>query len=69
VDTRFIVEYNVSYEHSLASAPSDFIVNVPSQVVADVPANVPRALLPEFISDLIRQRSPRIGRIRNLRIL
>lgn len=63
------MEYNVSYEHSLASAPNDFIVNVPAQLVTDVPATVPRALLPEFLSDLIRQRSPQIGRIRNLRIL
>jgi hypothetical protein len=63
------MEYCVTYEHSLASDPHNFVVRVPSQVVADVPANVPRALLPEFITDLIRQRSPRIGRIRNLRIL
>ena len=63
------MDYRVSYEHSLASAPEDFIAKVPSQLVEGVPANIPRALLPEFISDLIRQRSPRIGRIRNLRIL
>jgi hypothetical protein len=42
---------------------------VPAQIVEDVPANVPRALLPEFIARLILQRSPRIGRIRNLRVL
>jgi hypothetical protein len=29
-------------------------------VISDVPATVPRALLPEFITDLIRQRSLRI---------
>jgi hypothetical protein len=63
------VDYRVSYEHSLASAPDAFIVQVPGQVVTDVPATVPRALLPEFITDLIHQRSPKIGRIRNLRIL
>jgi hypothetical protein len=63
------VDYRVSYEHSLASAPADFIVLVPGQVISDVPANMPRALLPEFIADLIRERSPNIGRIRNLRIL
>jgi hypothetical protein len=63
------MEYRVSYEHSLASVPDNFIAQVPSQVVTDVPANIPRALLPEFIADLIRQRSPGIGRIRNLRIL
>ena len=63
------MEYRVSYEHSLAAAPDAFIVNVPSQVITDVAATVPRALLPEFIADLIRQRSPRIGKIRHLRIL
>ncbi|MBO7752391.1 hypothetical protein [Burkholderia pseudomallei] len=63
------MEYRVSYEHSLASAPDAYIVNVPSQLVDDVPANIPRALLPEYIADLIRQRSPQIGKIRSLRIL
>ncbi|MFB9124550.1 hypothetical protein E2553_37845 [Paraburkholderia dipogonis] len=63
------MDYRVSYEHSLASAPDDFIAQVPEQVITDVPASVPRALLPEFLTDLIRERSPRIGRIRNLRIL
>lgn len=29
----------------------------------------PRALLPEFITKLILERSPSIGRIRNLRII
>jgi hypothetical protein len=68
-DTRYTVDYQVSYEHSLASAPNDFIVHVPSQLIVDVPATIPRALLPEFLADLIRQRSPQIGRIRNLRML
>ncbi|MDE1005671.1 MAG: hypothetical protein OSB38_08390 [Paraburkholderia fungorum] len=63
------MEYRVSYEHSLASAPDDYIVNVPAQLVDDIPANIPRALLPEYIADLIRQRSPQIGKIRALRIL
>jgi len=63
------MEIRVAYEHSLASAPEEFIVQVPSQLVTDIPANVPRALLPEFISDLIVERSPTIGKIRNLRIL
>jgi hypothetical protein len=53
----------------VASAPDAFIVHVPSQVITGVPASVPRALLPEFIADLIRPRSPRIGKIRNLRVL
>ncbi|WP_133647760.1 hypothetical protein [Paraburkholderia flava] len=63
------MDYRVSYEHSLQNAPNEFIVHVPSQLVTDVPANVPRALLPEFIVDLIQQRSPQIAKIRNLRLL
>jgi hypothetical protein len=63
------MDYRVSYEHSLASAPEDFIAKVPSQLVEGVPANIPRALLPEFISNLILKRSVRIGTIRNLRLL
>ncbi|CAB3803933.1 hypothetical protein LMG28688_05873 [Paraburkholderia caffeinitolerans] len=63
------MEIRVSYEHSLASAPEEFIVHAPSQVIADVPANVPRVLLPEFIANLIAERSPSIGKIRNLKIL
>ncbi|KAE8758398.1 hypothetical protein FSO04_18555 [Paraburkholderia madseniana] len=63
------MDYRVSYEHSLKSAPDDFIVHVPPQLVDDVPANVPRALLPEYITDLILKRSPQIGKIRCLRIL
>jgi hypothetical protein len=62
------MDYRVSYEHSLASAPEDFIAKVPSQLVEGVPANIPRALLPEFISDLILKRSVRIGKIRKLRL-
>jgi hypothetical protein len=64
-----IMDYRVSYEHSLASAPDDYIAKVPSQVVESVPANIPRALLPEYITDLILKRSARIGKIRHLRIL
>lgn len=63
------MEYRVSYEHSLAIAPDDYIVNVPSQLVDGIPANIPRALLPEYITDVIRQHSPQIGKIRALRIL
>ena len=63
------MDYLVSYEHSLAAAADEFIVHVPSQLVQDIPANVPRALLPEFIAKLIAQRSPAIGKIRHLRIL
>ncbi|AXE96304.1 hypothetical protein ACOCG7_09405 [Paraburkholderia sp. DD10] len=63
------MEYRVSFEHSLASAPNDFIARITSHRVDDVPANIPRALLAEFIADLILKRSPQIGRIRDLRIL
>jgi hypothetical protein len=63
-DQNAQMEYCVSYEHSLAADPNDFVVLVPSQLVDDVPANVPRALLPEFIAELIKQRSPQIGRKR-----
>jgi hypothetical protein len=38
-------------------------------VVEDVPANIPRALLPEGITNPILKRSARIGKIRHLRIL
>jgi hypothetical protein len=64
-----LLNYRVAYEHSLASAPDNFIVHVPSQTICDVPQTVPRALLPEFITQLILERSPSMGRIRNLRIL
>ncbi|NIE63139.1 hypothetical protein [Burkholderia sp. Ax-1719] len=63
------MDIRVSYEHSLASSPDDFIVNVPSQVICDVPANIARALLPEYLANLISQRSPAIGKIRNLKVL
>ncbi|MFX1695465.1 hypothetical protein [Paraburkholderia sp. A1RO-5L] len=61
--------YRVSYEHSLKNSPDEFIVHVPSQLVEDIPANIPRALLPEYITDLILKRSSQIGKIRYLRIL
>jgi hypothetical protein len=63
------MDCRVSYEHSPASAPEDFIVKVPSQLVEGVPTNIPRARRPEFISDLIRKRSVHIGKIRKLRLL
>lgn len=63
------MQYRVAYEHSLRSAPDDFIVHVPSQLVDDVPANIPRALLPEYITDMILKRSSQIAKIRNLHIL
>ncbi|CAG9258026.1 conserved hypothetical protein [Burkholderia diffusa] len=63
------MDYRVSYEHSLRQAPDDFIAQVASQLITDVPANIPRALLPEYIADLILKRSPEIAQIRHLRIL
>lgn len=63
------MNYHVTYEHSLKSAPDDFIVHVPCQLVDNVPDDIPRALLPEFITKLILSRSPQIGKIRDLRLL
>lgn len=63
------MQYRVAYEHSLQSAPDHFVVHVPSQLVDDVPANIPRALLPEYITDMILKRSSQIAKIRNLRVL
>lgn len=63
------MDYRVSYEHSFAERPDQFIAQVPSQIVTDVPATIPRAMLQEYITGLIQQRSPNIGRIRSLRIL
>jgi hypothetical protein len=64
-----IMDICVSYEYSYASDPRAFIATVPTQLVADVPANIPRALLPEYIAALILQRSPTMGKLRNLKIL
>ena len=64
-----VMGYRVSYEHSLKNEPDEFIVHVPSQLVDDIPVNVPRSLLPEYITDLILKRSPQIGKIHHLRIL
>jgi hypothetical protein len=63
------MDYRVSYEHSLKNRPDEFIVRVPSQLVENIPANVPRALLHEYITELILKRSAQIGKIRHLRIL
>jgi hypothetical protein len=63
------MEYRVAYEHSLITSPDEYLAQVPSQVVNDVPASIPRALLPEYITNLIKERSPSIGNIRRLRIL
>ena len=63
------MDYRVSYEHSLKSDPDAFIVLVPSQLVDEIPGNIPRALLPEYITELILSRSPTIGKIRKLQVL
>ncbi|MEB2540426.1 MULTISPECIES: hypothetical protein [Burkholderia cepacia complex] len=63
------MQVRVAYEHSLTDAPDDFIVQVPSQLIDDVPANIPPILLSEYVTHLILQRSPQIGKVRNLRLL
>ncbi len=63
------MQYRVAYEHTLKNDPEKFIVRIPSQLVEGVPANVPRALLPEYITELILKRSPQMGKISHLRIL
>lgn len=63
------MEYRVAYEHSFITLPDEYLSQVPSQIVNDVPASIPRALLPEYIANLIKERSPSIGNIRHLRIL
>ena len=52
-----------------ASAPDNFIVQAPSQLLEEVPANIPRTPIPVFTADLILSRSPQIRKIRHLRIL
>ncbi|RQU27466.1 hypothetical protein DF147_35250 [Burkholderia cenocepacia] len=45
------------------------IAQVPSQVIDDVPENVPSVLLLEYLANPPLKRSPDIGKIRNLRPL
>jgi hypothetical protein len=66
---RHAVDVRVSYEYSYASDPRRFVAQVPDQLVTDVPVTIPRALLPEYIVGLILNRSPKIGRVRDLRLL
>jgi hypothetical protein len=42
---------------------------VPSQLVNDVPTNIPGAVLFEYTTDIIRKRSPQIVKTRKVRIL
>ncbi|WP_338418659.1 hypothetical protein [Burkholderia multivorans] len=63
------MEYHVTYEYSLADAPDDYTVTVSSQLVREVPSNIAPVLLPEFIKNMILQRSPQMANIRRLRIL
>jgi hypothetical protein len=63
------VDYRVTYNYSFVDKPDEVIYHVVEQLVTDVPANVPRALLPGFIAGLIKHRSPRMSTIRNLRVL
>jgi hypothetical protein len=67
--TTWPCDVRSSQTASRESAPDDYIAKVPSEVVEGVPANIPRALLPEYITDLILKRSVRIGKIRHLRII
>lgn len=48
-------------------APDGFIVHVPV-AIGERRSRDDTALLLEFLTDLIRQRSPQIGHIRSLRI-
>lgn len=59
--------YRAGEDHSLKSDPDAFFVQVPSQLVDGIPGNIPRALLPEYITELILSRSPGIGKVKNLR--
>jgi len=63
------MEYHVTYEYSLADAPDDYTVTVSSQLVREIPSNIAPVLLPEFIKNVILQRSPQMANIRRLRIL
>ncbi|MCA8266830.1 hypothetical protein FOC29_29525 [Burkholderia vietnamiensis] len=53
----------------LTSEPRRKLVTIPSQLIDDIPANIPPVLLPEYVTNLILQRSPQIGKVRNLRLL
>lgn len=64
-----LMEYHVTYEYSLSNAPDEYIGKVPSQLIREIPSNIAPALLPEFIKNLILQRSPQIANIRSLRLL
>ncbi len=46
-------DHRVRYEHGLENDPDSFIVEIPVPLVTNVPASVPRALPPEFITNLI----------------
>ncbi|WP_423758912.1 hypothetical protein [Burkholderia sp. NLJ2] len=63
------MDYRISFEYSLRNNPDEFIVHVPSQLAEGVPANMRRALLPEYITELILKRSPQMGKVRHLLIL
>jgi len=67
--SQFIMDFRISYEHSLASDPNDYVIQVPAQLVDDVLANIPHELLAEFITGILLTRPPKIGKIRHLRML
>lgn len=51
------IQVHVAQEHSRANVSGDFIVQVPSLFIGNVPINTPPALLLEFLVDLILKRS------------
>lgn len=63
------MQYRVAYEHSLKDHADDFIVHMPSQLIDTVPANILRALLLKYITELILSRSPTMSKIPNLLVL
>nr|WP_244125890.1 hypothetical protein [Burkholderia gladioli] len=63
------MQVHVAQEHSRADVSGDFIVQVPSLLIGNVPINTLRALLPEYLVDLILKCSSKIVDIRNLRLL
>lgn len=62
---HYAMQYRIACGHSL----DDVVLHVPLHIVDDVPANIPRALLPEYITEGPQKRSPQIAMTRNLRML
>ncbi|CAE6795829.1 hypothetical protein R69888_04976 [Paraburkholderia haematera] len=60
---------HIDRDGPIAIAIATAIATAIAIAIAVAVASGPRALLPEFITKLILERSPSIGRIRNLRII